>query len=246
MLPDDDIVMVIADAPLSENLVIAHMDLHTRFPVTAHKGDAQAIIGYVTFKDMMLLAKTHPGNPVLREVVRPLISLPKEMTLSDALRRMTAEHLHLALVRGEGGIVVGMITQEDIFEELVGDIQDEFDRLPKHISPSGHQLVVGGGVTLRQLRDYLKRQTLGSHLPPHATLNDWLNHGREDPLRGGDTAVVDGVWAQIRKVRRRRITEALLDPGGNPFEPRPSTAATSSVSPPEPVDGNSGGPGPGS
>jgi len=38
------------------------MDLHTRFPVTAHKGDPQAIIGYVTFKDMMLLAKTHPGN----------------------------------------------------------------------------------------------------------------------------------------------------------------------------------------
>ena len=40
-----------------------------------------------------------------------------------------------------------MITQEDIFEELLGDIQDEFDRLPKHVSPAGHQLVVGGGVT---------------------------------------------------------------------------------------------------
>ena len=220
MLPEDDIVMVIADAPLSENLIIAHMDLHTRFPVTAHKGDPQAIIGYVTFKDMMLLAKTHPGNPVLREVVRPLISLPREMMLSDALRRMTAEHLHLALVRGDGGTVVGMITQEDIFEELVGDIQDEFDRLPKHISPSGNQLVIGGGVPLKQLRDRLKRQDLGASLPPSTTLNDWLNHGREDPLKGGDTAVDGGIWAQVRKVRRRRITEALLDPSGNPFEAR--------------------------
>ena len=220
MLPEDDIVMVIADAPLSENLIIAHMDLHTRFPVTAHKGDPQAIIGYVTFKDMMLLAKTHPGNPVLREVVRPLISLPREMMLSDALRRMTAEHLHLALVRGDGGTVVGMITQEDIFEELVGDIQDEFDRLPKHISPSGHQLVVGGGVTLKQLRDHLKRQDLGASLPVNTTLNDWLNYGREDPLRGGDTAIIDGIWSQVRKIRRRRITEALLDPSGNPFEAR--------------------------
>ena len=225
MLPEDDIVMVIADAPLSENLVIAHMDLHTRFPVTARKGDPQAIIGYVTFKDMMLLAKTHPGNPVLREVVRSLISLPKEMTLSDALRRMTAEHLHLALVRGEGGTVVGMITQEDIFEELVGDIQDEFDRLPKHISPSGNQLVVGGGVSLKQLRDHLKRQELGADLPPNTTLNDWVNHGREDPLKGGQTAVIDGVWVQVRKVRRRRITEALLDPSGNPFEARQTAAA---------------------
>jgi putative hemolysin len=224
MLPEEDIVMVIADAPLSENLVIAHMDLHTRFPVTARRGDPQAIIGYVTFKDMVLLAKTHPGNPVIREIVRPLISLSAETTLSDALRRMTAEHQHLALVRGEGGRVVGMITQEDIFEELVGDIQDEFDRLPKHISPSGNQLVVGGGVTLGHLRSALNRPDLGQDLPPTTTLNEWLNHGREVPLKGGDMTVVDGVWAQIRKVRRKRITEALLDPLGNPFEKKSAPA----------------------
>ena len=53
------------------------------------EGDPQAIIGYVTFKDMVLLAKTHPGNPVIREIVRQIISLPEEMTLSEALRRMT-------------------------------------------------------------------------------------------------------------------------------------------------------------
>lgn len=220
MMPEDDIVMVLADAPLSENLVIAHMDLHTRFPVTVKRGDPQAIIGYVTFKDMVLLAKTHPGNPVLREIVRQIISLPQDMPLSEALRRMIAEHNHLALVRGEGGKLVGMITQEDIFEELVGDIQDEFDRLPRHMSPAGHQLVVGGGVTLGQLRDALKRADLADGLPPNKTLNDWLNNGREEPLKGGDMVVIDRVWAQVRKVRRRRITEAILDPLGSPFEPR--------------------------
>ncbi|MCI0358428.1 MAG: hemolysin family protein [Planctomycetaceae bacterium] len=220
MMPEEDIVMVLADAPLSENLVIAHMDLHTRFPVTARRGDPQAIIGYVTFKDMVLLAKTHPGNPVLREIVRQIISLPEEMSLADALRRMTHEHHHLALVRGSGGAIVGMITQEDIFEELVGDIQDEFDRLPRHISPAGHQLVVGGGVQLGVLRDALKRTDIGSGLAPNTTLNDWLNHGRSEPLKGGDMVVIDRIWAQVRKVRRRRITEALLDPLGNPFEPQ--------------------------
>jgi putative hemolysin len=217
MLPEEDVVMALADAPLSENLVIAHLDLHTRFPVTVRKGDPQGIIGYVTFKDMVLLAKTHPGNPVLREVVRPLISLPLDMPLSEALRRMMAEHMHLALVRGQGGKVVGMITQEDIFEELVGDIQDEFDRLPRHVSPSGHQWVVGGGVPLALLRSTLKRDDLGAGLPPTATVNDWLNQGREDYLKGGDNLRVDGVWALVRKVRRKRVTEAVLDPLGNPY-----------------------------
>jgi putative hemolysin len=218
MMPDDDIVMVLADAPLSENLVIAHMDLHTRFPVTTRKGDQEGIIGYVTFKDMVLLAKTHPGNPVLREIVRQIISLPQELTLSEALRRMIADHHHLALVRDGNGKVAGMITQEDIFEELVGDIQDEFDRLPRHINPAGHQLVVGGGVTLGQLREALQRPELGPELPATTTLNDWLNHDREVPLRGGDMVVVDRVWSQVRKVRRRRITEAVLDPLGSPYE----------------------------
>jgi putative hemolysin len=218
MLPEEDIVMVVADATLSENLIIAHMDLHTRFPVTVQRGDPQKIIGYVTFKDMVLLAKTHPGNPVIREIVRQISSLSENMTLSEALRRMTTEHQHLALVRGEGGRIVGMITQEDIFEELVGDIQDEFDRLPRHISPAGQQLVVGGGVTLGQLRTQLNRVELGGDNPDTMTLNDWLNAGREDNLKGGDMVELDGIWAQVRKVRRRRITEALLDPLGNPFD----------------------------
>lgn len=218
MMPDDDIVMVVADASLSENLVTAHMDLHTRFPVGTRKGDPQSIIGYVTFKDMVLLAKTHPGNPVIREIVRTIISLPEDMSLSEALKRMTHEHHHLALVRGAGGQVVGMITQEDIFEELVGDIQDEFDRLPRHISPAGHQLVVGGGVPIGQLREVLRRADLGHGLPPATSVNDWLNHGRETPLRGGDMVVVDRIWSQVRKVRRRRITEVLLDPLGSPYE----------------------------
>lgn len=217
MMPDDDIVMVLAGAPLSENLVIAHMDLHTRFPVTLKRADPQAIIGYVTFKDMVLLAKTHPGNPVIGEIVRQIISLPENMPLSEALRKMIADHLHLALVRGVSGEVAGMITQEDIFEELVGDIQDEFDRLPKHISLSGNQFVAGGGVTVGQLRESLRRSDLAEGQPGSTTLNDWLNQGREEPLKGGDMIVVDGVWAQIRKVRRRRVTEALLDPLGNPF-----------------------------
>ncbi|ADB18413.1 protein of unknown function DUF21 [Pirellula staleyi DSM 6068] len=218
MMPEDDIVMAVADAPLSENLVIAHMDLHTRFPVTIAKGDPQLIIGYVTFKDMVLLAKTHPGNPVLREIVRQIISLPRDMSLSEALRRMIAEHLHLALVRGDDGKVVGMITQEDIFEELVGDIEDEFDRLPRHVSPSGHQVVVGGGVMLGQLREVFKRPELGGTALATTTVDHWLNSGREDPLRGGDMVVIDGIWAQVRKVRRRKITEALLDPLGDPYK----------------------------
>jgi putative hemolysin len=217
MLPAEDIVMLLADGSLAENLVIAHLDLHTRFPVTEVKGDPQEIVGYVTFKEMILLAKTHPDNPRIEEITRPLISLPAGLTVSEALRRMLAEHLHLALVRDDDDLVVGMITQEDVFEELFGDILDEFDRLPRHIAPSGRQWVLGGGASLGRLRELLKRPSLGGELPDATTVNDWLHQVAGRRLRGGDVLHLDGVWAIVRKVRRRQVTEALLDP--NPAEP---------------------------
>lgn len=224
MLPAEDIVMVLADGSLAENLVIAHLDLHTRFPVTERKGDPQSIVGYVTFKEMILLAKTHPENPQIEEITRPLISLPANLTVSEALRRMLAEHLHLALVRDEEDRVVGMITQEDVFEELFGDILDEFDRLPRHIAPSGRQWILGGGATLGRLRELLKRPALGGEkVTENTSVNEWLHGAAGRRLRGGDVLLLDGVSVIVRKVRRRQVTEALLDP--NPTSPPPTKPA---------------------
>jgi hypothetical protein len=73
-------------------------------------------------------------------------------------------------------------------------------------------------VHIGQLRDVLQRPDLGGELPAGTTVNDWLNHDREEPLKGGDMVVVDRIWSQVRKVRRRSITEAILDPLGSPYE----------------------------
>lgn len=216
MLPAQDIVLLVADAPLTESIIAAHLDLHTRFPVSERAGDPQAIIGYINFKEMVYLAKTHPHNPSLREILRPLISFPVQMSVSDALRQMVSEHVHLALVRDAGGRVVGLVTQEDIFEELVGEIQDEFDRLPRQIVPSGKQWVVGGGATFGRLRQTLGRWDLGGAFTAETTLNDGLATALGRRARGGDTIKLDGVAILVRKVRRHHVTEALLDAEPSP------------------------------
>jgi putative hemolysin len=217
MLPAEEIVMLAADAPLTENLIIAHLDLHTRFPVAERKGDAQSIIGYANFKEMMFLAKTHPQNPSVREITRPLIALPADMPVSEALRQMVAEHVHLAVIRDPANTVIGMVTQEDVFEELVGDIQDEFDRMPRQITPSGRQFVVGGGATLARLRQAMGRPDLAPHLPPEATANEWICRGLRRHPHGGDTLTLENVSILVRKVRRHKVNEALLDPTGAPL-----------------------------
>jgi putative hemolysin len=135
----------------------------------------------------------------------------------------------LALVRDDEDQVVGMVTQEDVFEELFGDILDEFDRLPRHIAPSGRQWVLGGGATLGRLRDLLKRPTIGGDLPEVTTVNEWLHAAADRRLRGGDVLHVDGVSVIVRKVRRRQVTEALLDPNPAGAATKPADATAQSV-----------------
>jgi putative hemolysin len=223
MLPRDDVVMLHVEAALTDSLIVAHLDLHTRFPVTEKPGDADGILGYVNFKEMVFLAKTHPEHPHLREITRPIIKLDADLALNEALRRMVGEHVHLALVTDRAGRVIGMITQEDIFEELVGDIQDEFDRLPRHVAASGRQWVVGGGATLGRLREVLGKPDLAALLPNETAVNDWICSGLSRRPRGGDALSLDGVSVLVRKVRRHHVTEALIDGSGRPLAAGPDT-----------------------
>ncbi len=229
-----EIRMLDAEGRLIEHLVTVHLEAHTRFLVTERAGDPEAIIGYVNVKDLFFLAKSHPQNPNIREITRPLMSVSPDASIGEAFSRMMASHVHLAIVRDNEGRVCGMITLEDILEEVVGDIQDEFDRLPRNLARAGRQWVVGGGLPLGRLREALNRPELAPGLPAQMSLNDWVasQHGRS--LEARDYIKVDGVYLLIRKVRRQKIMEALLD-----TEPRGDLTGTAGQAAPEgglPVD----------
>jgi putative hemolysin len=104
-----------------------------------------------------------------------------------------------------------MITLEDILEELVGDIQDEYDRLPGNVVASGNSWIVGGGTTLARLKE-ISGIDLSNDLPPNgaSTLSDWLigHLGRE--VRRGDVLVRDRLRVVVRKVRRHKLQEAQI------------------------------------
>lgn len=211
MLPVEHISMLRAHDSLTDNLVAAHLDMHTRFPVVDRPGDPQTIIGYVNVKDIINLMRISPQEPSLRAIVRPLPSFLDTQPVAECLERMMREHSHIALVREAGGRVVGMISLEDIIEELVGDIEDEYDRLPAHIVASGTSWVVGGGVTLERLKATTGVDLLADPPPTSAaTLSAWVaaHLGRE--VRGGDTVDRPSVRIVVRKVLRKKVQEAQL------------------------------------
>src|SRR5690606_29597253 len=128
MLPAEYIGMLAADQTLSEALITAHQEMHTRLPVTEQAGNPQRIIGYVNFKDIIAGLRVAPREASLRSLIRRLPSYHEDTSVAHCLEQIMKERNHIALVHQTGGRIVGMITLEDIVEELVGEIHDEFDR----------------------------------------------------------------------------------------------------------------------
>lgn len=212
MLPADAISMLDANAELADALGKAHLDLHTRFPITERPGDPQGIIGYVNFKDLIALMRLSPFDAALRSIARALPTVAASTPVSACLEQMLRDHTHIALVREADGRVCGMVTQEDILEELVGEIEDEYDRLPVHIVRTGAGWVVGGGIPPDKLRESTAVDLTADPPPGEVRhLSDWVTGHLGRPVSGGEVLTRNGVRVVVRKVRRQKVLEAQVE-----------------------------------
>jgi len=111
------------EAPFDELLNLVIHTAHSRFPV--YEGDTENIIGILLAKDLLKLQRAPELNP--RALLRPATFVPESKGLNDLLREFRGNRNHLAMVIDEFGRVAGLITIEDVLEEIVGEIEDEFD-----------------------------------------------------------------------------------------------------------------------
>jgi putative hemolysin len=212
MLPAEAISMLDANGLVTDALIAAHLDMHTRFPLTERKGDPQAIMGYVNFKDILAHMRLAPHGASLRKIMRTIPNFAEDTPVSVCMERLIREHVHIALVRNTQNHVVGMVTLEDMLEELVGDIEDEFDHLPVHTIVSGRGWVVGGGIAPDKLLE-----ATGITLPktedekPVRNLSDWVCRQLAKPTRGGEVITKEPVRVVVRKVRRHKVLEAQIE-----------------------------------
>ena len=208
MVPAQEIIMVASDTSLADVLIEMHTHMHTRYPVCKHIGEADSIEGYVTFKDIVSALKINPAGLGLRGIVRPIRRIAAQMNLAQALTDMIRDRVHIMLVT-ENGIVCGLVTLEDVVEELVGDIHDEYDRLPSHVHAIGESVLAGGGATVGELAKVLGASAFAG-IDAKTLLADWAEHTKGASVRSGETLQADGVEMLVRKVRRNRMTESVV------------------------------------
>ena len=210
MIPRMDMVCVYKDKTFDENLQIVLTEELTRYPVC--NPDKDNILGFVHIKDMLgIVARNTPKD--LSSIIRKLITAPETMSVSELLKNMQKEHAQIALLIDEYGGTSGLITLEDILEEIVGEIQDEFDEEQPEIETLPHDVYsVFGGTLIEDVNDLLHTNL---EMEGADTIGGWLYMTIGEEPQIGQQEQAEGYLFTVTEVDNLRINrlqiEKLLD-----------------------------------
>ena len=154
MVPRPDVVAVALDTSVRDVVSVAQDAGHSRIPVFEDSIDQ--VRGIVYAKDLLRYVNDDVGTASLSELMRPAMFVPESKRVDDLLKDLQRARVHLAIVVDEYGGTAGLVTIEDIIEEIVGEIQDEYDReLPQFEYGSNGVITVDGGMNVDELSDLL-------------------------------------------------------------------------------------------
>ncbi len=200
MIPRTEIVAVPDDTPLEGLLAMAREHPFTRYPV--YREDLDHIIGVVHLKDLVGRGSERPG-PTARQIMRKVPVIPETMRLDQAIAEFRRQRSQLAVVADEFGGTAGLVTVEDVLEELVGDVLDEFDRgVPRFREESAGIFAIDGLASLAELREKLGLELADE---PYDTVGGMV-FGRLGRLASvGDSVEVEGWKLVVTSVDGRRV-----------------------------------------
>ena len=184
---------------------------HTRLPLCEPDRGLEGAIGFVNAKDLLRVAFGEAPDD-LRRLARPLARVAESTRLDEVLREMRHDRRHLALVLDEHGTVVGLITLEDILEELVGEIEDEFDpRTRELLRPDGDGLLIDGAAPLRMVAE---RLGVTIDAPHEATIGGHVIEALGRVPDPGETVHLDGRALEVVEIDDTRIAVLRKPPRG--------------------------------
>ena len=201
MTPRGEVVYLDVEEDFESNLKKALESRHTRFPLC--RGHLDNTIGLIHVKE--LLPMLRDPNPDLLRIKRDLIPVPEMMPLEKLLNLFLGRHQHLAMVVDEYGGTVGMVTLENVLEELVGDIQDEFDAEKEEFRRlSETEFVVDGAFGLYELHDAVGLELESSDV---STIGGYVTHLLGHLPRQGEQVRIGDYIVTVTQADSRRVRQ---------------------------------------
>ncbi len=205
MTPRPDIVAIREEAPVRELRALFAEQEYSRFPV--YKESLDNIAGFVFVKDLVALGATGDDRPI-RTLLRPAVVVPETKRVPELLKQFQRHQVQCAIVVDEYGGTAGLVTIEDLLEEIVGEIRDEYDVESEPVVDEGSgRFVFGGKVdvdeVVQRLEVSIERQgfeTVGGFILSHL--------GRVPSV--GEKFEIDGLSIEILDAERRRVNKVRI------------------------------------
>ncbi len=224
MTPRNEVVVLDADEPFEKTLAIAIRSKHTRFPLV--KGHIDQSIGLIHIKDLFTLI--NDPDPDLMRIKRDLKMVPDTMPLDSLLKFFLKEHAHLAMAVDEFGTPVGIVFLDNVIEELVGDIQDEFDNEhSSFVRINDGEFVVEGSLTLNDLEGHVPELYIESG--EVTTVGGYITQQLGRFPKVGESMEILGYEAKVTSTDGRRVGQVhfrkLPDPEAEPVRDQEEESA---------------------
>lgn len=206
--PRTDITAFSSDTPIDEILDIVIETGHSRFPV--YKGHIDHVVGLLLAKDLLAVPMNKPDQKLLaKDVMREAVFAPESKTIMEVFKDLKRSKSHMAVIIDEYGGTAGVVTMEDILEEIVGEIQDEFDSEPaKIVEIEKNIFEVSGAMNIDEFIEYfcVGKADLMEHPEDQVdTVAGWVTQVLGQMPKTGQKIFVGPLKLEVLEVRRRRI-----------------------------------------
>ncbi len=210
MVPRVAIAALAADATLEQAIDLVVEVGHSRIPV--YHDTIDEIVGILYAKDLLPYLKNDAGpRPALRKLLRPPVLVPESMTVDDLLHEFQRRKVHIAIVLDEYGGTAGLVTIEDLLEEIVGEIQDEYDvEEPMVVRLSDHEARVDGRADVDELLELFDLDLKLEDAEEYDTVGGLMYHRVGGVPAPGDSIEVDGLRLTVETTDGRRVGKVLV------------------------------------
>jgi putative hemolysin len=205
MVPRVDVIGVPVDVSLDELLDTIVQAGHSRIPV--YEGSIDQILGVIYAKDLLPYLKGKDAPPDFKSLMRTPVFVPESMTVDDLLHELQRRKVHIAVVFDEYGGTAGIVTIEDLLEEIVGEIQDEYDTVeqPMVEKLSEDEARLDGRVSVDDLAELFDVQLDGADREEYDTVGGLIYHQLGGVPHVGDTVEIDGLALTVESTEGRRV-----------------------------------------
>jgi len=204
MVPRIDIVAIDQQATFDEAIAVVLKEGHSRTPL--YRESVDHIVGILYAKDLLRLIAAGGPKPRLADIMRPALFVPESQAVDDLLNELQRRKVHMAIVLDEYGGTAGLVTIEDLLEEIVGEIQDEFDEEePMRSEIAAGEVVLDGRADIELLTELIDPPLALEDAQEYDTVGGFVYHriGRVPVV--GDTISVDPFAISVVKVAGRRV-----------------------------------------